>query len=67
MRDNQDLSYITYSILNKINPILKDNNPDYAIVHGDTSTTFATALSCFYNKVKFCKFFLGQSYIKMHL
>lgn len=52
MRDNQDLSYITYSILNKINPILKDNNPDYAIVHGDTSTTFATALSCFYNKVK---------------
>lgn len=52
MRDNQDLSYITYSILNKINPILKDNKPDYAIVHGDTSTTFATALSCFYNKIK---------------
>ena len=47
MRANQDLSYIIYSILNKINPIIKDNNPDYAIVHGDTSTTFATALSYF--------------------
>ena len=48
MKEKQDLFDITVSILNKIQPILKEKHPDVVLVHGDTSTTFATALACFY-------------------
>ena len=47
MKEKQDLFDITVSILNKIQPILKEKHPDVVLVHGDTSTTFATALACF--------------------
>ena len=48
MKEKQDLFDITVSILNKIQPILKEKHPDVVLVHGDTSTTFATALACYY-------------------
>lgn len=48
MKDKQDLFDVTVNILNKIKPILKEVSPDICLVHGDTSTTFATALACFY-------------------
>lgn len=52
MKKSQTLSYITSSILNKIDSVLKKEKPDVVVVHGDTTTTYATALAAFYNKIK---------------
>ena len=48
MRDQQTLFDVTSAILNKLKSILEEVRPDIVVVHGDTTTTFATALSCFY-------------------
>ena len=52
MKKSQTLSYITSSILNKIDSVMKKEKPDVVVVHGDTTTTYATALAAFYNKIK---------------
>ncbi|WP_242325354.1 non-hydrolyzing UDP-N-acetylglucosamine 2-epimerase [Faecalibaculum rodentium] len=51
MKDKQTLFDVTTNILNGIKEILEKESPDVVLVHGDTSTTFATALSCFYLKI----------------
>lgn len=51
MKDNQTLFDVTISILNTIKEILEKTNPDVVLVHGDTSTTFVTALACFYLQI----------------
>lgn len=51
MKDKQTLFDITTNILNGIGDVLKDVNPDVVLVHGDTSTTFVTALACFYLQI----------------
>ena len=51
MKSEQTLFSITSSILNKIKPILEKEKPDIVLVHGDTSTTFSTALACFYEQI----------------
>ena len=51
MKDGQTLFDITTSILEKIKPVLETVIPDICLVHGDTSTTFATALACFYLRI----------------
>lgn len=51
MKDNQTLFDVTTNILNAINRVLEESRPDIVLVHGDTSTTFATALACFYKKI----------------
>lgn len=51
MREKQTLYDITYAVMEGIKKIIKKENPDIALVHGDTTTTFAAALSCFYEKV----------------
>lgn len=48
MKEKQSLFDVTTSILIKIRTILEIENPDLVLVHGDTSTTFVTALACFY-------------------
>lgn len=48
MKDKQTLFDITTNILNSIKDVLENENPDVVLVHGDTSTTFVTALACFY-------------------
>lgn len=48
MKERQTLFDVTTSILNKIKSVLEIEKPDLVLVHGDTSTTFATALACFY-------------------
>lgn len=48
MRDKQTLFDITTAILSGIKAILEEVRPDVVLVQGDTSTTFATALACFY-------------------
>lgn len=52
MKDKQTLFDVTTNILNGIKSILEENNPDVVLVHGDTSTTFATSLACFYLGIK---------------
>lgn len=48
MKENQTLFDITTAILTKLRPVLEEVRPDVVLVHGDTSTTFAAALACFY-------------------
>ncbi|MEK1392766.1 UDP-N-acetylglucosamine 2-epimerase (non-hydrolyzing) [Limosilactobacillus fermentum] len=51
MKKNQTLFDITTNILNKIREVLVKEKPDVVLVHGDTSTTFVTALACFYLQI----------------
>lgn len=51
MKQGQTLFDITNGILSKINDVLSDVKPDVVLVHGDTTTTFATALACFYCQI----------------
>ena len=51
MKDNQTLFDITSNILNKIREILEIEKPNLVLVHGDTSTTFVTALACYYLQI----------------
>jgi len=51
MQEKQTLFDITTNILNRIGDVLKEVLPDVVLVHGDTSTTFSTALACFYLKI----------------
>lgn len=51
MKQSQGLTDITTSILNGISPVLSQFMPDLVLVHGDTATTFATALACYYQKI----------------
>lgn len=48
MKDRQTLFDVTTTILEKIKSVLEEVRPDVVLVHGDTSTTFVTALACFY-------------------
>ncbi len=48
MKEKQSLFDITSEILSRIRIVLEKEKPDVVLVHGDTSTTFVTALSCFY-------------------
>ena len=51
MKDKQTLFDITTNILNRIKSVLEEVKPDVVLVHGDTSTTFVTALACFYLQI----------------
>ncbi|MCY7294392.1 non-hydrolyzing UDP-N-acetylglucosamine 2-epimerase [Alteromonas sp. a30] len=52
MTKQQDLSDVTSRILLGMRDILEAEKPDVVLVHGDTTTTFATSLACYYAKVK---------------
>ena len=51
MKDKQTLFDITTNILSGIKSVLEEVKPDVVLVHGDTSTTFVTALACFYLQI----------------
>lgn len=51
MKERQTLFDVTTNILNKVKEVLEKEKPDVVLVHGDTSTTFATALACFYLQI----------------
>jgi UDP-N-acetylglucosamine 2-epimerase (non-hydrolysing) len=51
MKPGQTLSGITSEILTRIEPVLKDFQPDLVLVHGDTSTTFAATLAAYYQRI----------------
>lgn len=51
MKDKQTLFDVTVNILERIKAVLDKEKPDVVLVHGDTSTTFVTALACFYMQI----------------
>ena len=51
MKERQTLFDVTTNILNRIKEVLEHVRPDVVLVHGDTSTTFVTALACFYLQI----------------
>lgn len=51
MQDRQTLFDVTTNIISKIKPVLEQEKPDLILVHGDTSTTFVTALCAFYMQI----------------
>ncbi len=51
MRDGQTLTDITVRVLEGMNGVIEKVKPDIVLVHGDTSTAFASAMSAFYNRV----------------
>lgn len=51
MKEKQTLFDVTCDILTSIKTVLLEEKPDVVLVHGDTSTTFATALACFYLQI----------------
>lgn len=54
MRPGQNLSQLTADVIMGLKPILEEYKPDYAFVHGDTTTSTASALAAFYAGVKVC-------------
>lgn len=51
MKERQTLFDVTTNILERIREVLEEVKPDIVLVHGDTSTTFVTALACFYLQI----------------
>lgn len=51
MEEGQTLFTITRKILDRIEAVLSEEKPDIVLVHGDTSTTFVTALAAFYKRI----------------
>jgi UDP-N-acetylglucosamine 2-epimerase (non-hydrolysing) len=51
MSQNQSLSLLTSSLLAKVDRLLDECTPSLVLVHGDTTTAFATALACFYKGI----------------
>ncbi|WP_374980971.1 UDP-N-acetylglucosamine 2-epimerase (non-hydrolyzing) [Pseudomonas solani] len=51
MRPGQSLTDITTRVMQGIDPVLDAEKPDLILVHGDTSTTFATSLAAYYRRI----------------
>lgn len=54
MRPEQNLNQLTAEILIQLKLILEDFQPDFVFVHGDTTTSMATALASFYQQIIVC-------------
>lgn len=52
MRPGQTLTDITVNVLKGMEEVLNRDNPDWVLVHGDTSTSFVASLACYYKKIK---------------
>lgn len=54
MKPNQTLNLLTSAIIKDLEVILKNVQPDYVFVHGDTTTSMVASLAGFYNKSNVC-------------
>lgn len=54
MKPNQNLHQLTADIITELKVVLEEYQPDYVFVHGDTTTTMATAIASFYSGAKIC-------------
>ncbi|MDT0294030.1 non-hydrolyzing UDP-N-acetylglucosamine 2-epimerase [Mesonia ostreae] len=54
MKPNQNLHQLTADIITELKVVLEEFQPDYVFVHGDTTTTMATAIASFYSGAKIC-------------
>jgi len=52
MKPNQTINQITSNVLIGLEEIFKKEKPDIVLVHGDTTTTFATSLAAFYQQIR---------------
>jgi UDP-N-acetylglucosamine 2-epimerase (non-hydrolysing) len=52
MRPGQSLTDVTTTILSRIEPHLLQRHPDWVVVQGDTTTTFASALAAYYQRIR---------------
>lgn len=52
MKKEQTVTYITTAVINEMSEIIEKEKPDIVLVHGDTTTSFASAVAAFYNQVK---------------
>lgn len=52
MKAGQDIFSVTQDILNGIKEVLSIETPDLVLVHGDTATTLAASLACYFMKIK---------------
>ena len=51
MKQGQTLFDVTSEVLQKLKTILEKERPDVVLVHGDTTSSFAAALACFYLQI----------------
>jgi UDP-N-acetylglucosamine 2-epimerase (non-hydrolysing) len=51
MKAGQTLNDVTSAILSKLKPVLNEFEPNVVLVHGDTATTFASALAAYYEQI----------------
>ncbi len=51
MKPGQTLFDVTCDVLQKLKAVLEEEGPDVVLVHGDTTTSFAAALACFYLQI----------------
>ena len=51
MKDGQTLFDVTTRVMEELKNVLAEAKPDLVLVHGDTTTTFAAALACFYMQI----------------
>jgi UDP-N-acetylglucosamine 2-epimerase (non-hydrolysing) len=51
MTANQTLATLTSRIIDRLDPVLESEKPDFLVVQGDTTTTFAGALTAFYRRI----------------
>jgi UDP-N-acetylglucosamine 2-epimerase (non-hydrolysing) len=67
MRDNQSLEYVTNIVITQLVEIIRQEEPDYLMVQGDTTTAMAASLAAFYKKVKIAHVEAGlRTWEKMH-
>jgi UDP-N-acetylglucosamine 2-epimerase (non-hydrolysing) len=51
MKPGQDLTEVTCNVLQEVAPVLEEFRPDVVLVHGDTTTTMASSLAAYYQKI----------------
>ena len=51
MKNGQTLTDITTNVLSQLDNIIKKEKPEIILVHGDTTTTLASAMAAFYNQI----------------